>query len=121
NLGRRVAVLGGMDFLPSASVNRFCASSLQATAMAAQAVKAGDGEAYLVGGVESTSHQPPHPAQAYPGSERAAARADELFESGATWRDPRDEGGTPYVDIAMGKTAEFVAGLTGTTRADQDE
>ncbi len=121
NLGRRVAVLGGMDVLPSASVNRFRASSLQATAMAAQAVKAGDGEAYLVGGVESTSHQPPNPALPYPGSERAAARADELFESGATWRDPREEGETPDVDIAMGKTAEFVAGLTGTTRAEQDE
>ncbi|WP_226925261.1 acetyl-CoA C-acyltransferase [Georgenia thermotolerans] len=121
NIGRRVAVLAGMDFLPSASVNRFCASSLQATAMAAQAIKAGDGDAYLVGGVESTSNQPPISTRLYPGSEESAARADRLFESGTAWHDPREDGGTPDVYITMGKTAEFVAGLTGTTRPDQDE
>ena len=121
NLGRRVAVLAGMDFLPSVSVNRFCASSLQATAMAAHAIKAGDGDAYLVGGVESTTNQPPNSTHPYPGSEQLAARADGLFASGLPWRDPRDGGETPDVYIAMGKTAEFVADLTGTTRADQDE
>ncbi|MCK6212106.1 acetyl-CoA C-acyltransferase [Georgenia sp. EYE_87] len=121
NIGRRVAVLAGMDFLPSASVNRFCASSLQTTAMAAQAVKAGDGDAYLVGGVESTSNQPPISTRLYPGSEELAARADRVFESGEAWRDPREDGETPDAYIAMGKTAEFVARLTGTTRADQDE
>ncbi len=59
NIGRRVMVLAGMDSVPAVTVNRFCASSLQATAMAAQAVRAGDGEAFLVAGVESTSSTPP--------------------------------------------------------------
>lgn len=121
NIGRRVMVLGGMDRVPAVTVNRFCASSLQATAMAAQAVRAGDGEAFLVAGVESTSSTPPvvdspHPAFADPGQ-----CADALFESGKPWVDPREYGQLPDVYLSMGKTAEFVAQQTGTTRRDQDE
>ena len=82
NIGRRVMVLGGMDSVPAVTVNRFCASSLQATAMAAQAVKAGDGEAFLVAGVESTSSTPPVIESPHPAFADAALRADEVFESG---------------------------------------
>lgn len=121
NIARRVAVYAGYDSLPGATVNRFCASSLQATAAAARAIRAGDGDAFLVGGVESTSTTPPRSSSPYPGSEAAASRAEALFDSGEQWSDPRDEGLTPDVYIAMGKTAEFVARRTGTTRADQDE
>ncbi|MFD0997372.1 acetyl-CoA C-acetyltransferase [Pseudoclavibacter chungangensis] len=121
NAARRVAVYAGYDTLPGASINRFCASSLQATAAAARAIRAGDGEAFLVGGMESTSSTPPNPTNIYPGSEPPAARADAIFASGASWTDPRAEGLTPDVYIPMGKTAEFVARNTGTTRRDQDE
>lgn len=121
NIARRVAVLAGLDGLSAATVNRFCASSLLATAMASQAIRAGDGDAFLVGGVESTSSQPPIPTSHYPGWENAAHRTDSVFSSGATWRDPRDMGEQPDIYISMGKTAEFVARLTGTTRHDQDE
>lgn len=121
NVARRVAVLAGFDSLPGATVNRFCASSLQATAMAAQAVRAGDGTSFLVGGVESVSLQPPIAAAPHPAFAESAARADRTFESGAAWRDPRESGALPDVYIAMGKTAEFVARSTGTTRRDQDE
>ena len=69
NVARRVAVYAGYDALPAATVNRFCASSLQATAAAARAVRAGDGDAFLVGGMESTSSTPPIPTNIYPGSE----------------------------------------------------
>ncbi|MBF6150597.1 beta-ketoacyl synthase N-terminal-like domain-containing protein, partial [Nocardia nova] len=55
NIARRVAVLLGEDRLPAATVNRFCASSLQAARMAFHAIRAGEGEAYLVGGVECVS------------------------------------------------------------------
>ncbi|WP_030437417.1 acetyl-CoA C-acyltransferase [Actinoplanes subtropicus] len=120
NAARRVAVYGGYDGLPGASVNRFCASSLQAVAAAARAVRAGDGDAFVAGGMESTSSTPPNPTNRYPGSEQSAARADALFAASAPWTDPREEGLLPDVYIAMGKTAEFVAGLTGTTRQDQD-
>lgn len=121
NVARRIAVYGGYDTLPGATMNRFCASSLQALASAARAVRSGDGDAFLVGGMESTSTTPPTSSNLYPGYERAAARADELFASGHAWTNPREEGLEPDVYISMGKTAEFVARVTGTTRADQDE
>lgn len=121
NVARRVSVYGGYDALPGATVNRFCASSLQALTGAARAVRSGDGDAFLVGGVESTSSTPPNSTNLYPGYERAAARADAMFATGEQWTDPRESGLEPDVYIAMGKTAEFVARTTGTTRADQDE
>lgn len=121
NLARRIAVLAGYDTLPGVTVNRFCASSLEAVASAARAIKAGDGDAYLVAGVESTSTQPPVTTNPYPSSELAATRAERIFASGEAWADPRDSGERPDIYLAMGKTAEFVARLTGTTRQDQDE
>lgn len=121
NVARRIAVYGGFDTLPGATVNRFCASSLQALTGAARAIRSGDGDAFLVGGMESTSTTPPVSANLYPGHERAAARTDAWFSSGRAWTDPRDEGLDPDVYISMGKTAEFVAGVTGTTRQAQDE
>lgn len=121
NAARRVAVYGGWDKLPGATINRFCASSLQATAAAAHAVRAGDGDTFLVAGMESTSSTPPTSADTHPGSGASATRADDIFNSGQPWSDPRAEGLAPDVYIAMGKTAEFVTRLTGTTRQDQDE
>ncbi|WP_374975698.1 acetyl-CoA C-acyltransferase [Microbacterium trichothecenolyticum] len=121
NIARRVAIYAGYDALPGATINRFCASSLQALATAAQAIRAGDGDAFLVGGAESTSSTPPVPKDIYPGGEPAAERVDALLASGAPWRDPRESALTPDVYVAMGKTAELVARQTGTTRRDQDE
>lgn len=120
NVARRVAVLAGCDDLPGFTVNRFCASSLQALSSAAHAIRAGDSQAILVGGLESTSTQPPITTNPYPDDQGAADRANALFESGGNWTDPRESDGLPDVYIAMGKTAEFVARKTGTTRQDQD-
>lgn len=121
NAARRVAVYAGYDSLPGASINRFCASSVQAIASAARAIRSGDGDAFLVGGMESTSRTPPMPTDVYPGSEVPASRSDEIFASDVRWIDPRSQGLQPDVYIAMGRTAEFVAGLTSTSRRDQDE
>jgi len=121
NIGRRVMVLAGMDTVPAVTVNRFCASSLQATAMAAQALRAGDGDVFLVAGVESTSSTPPVTENPHPAFAVAARRADAIFEAGEPWVDPRDGGELPDVYLSMGKTAEFVARHTGTSRRDQDE
>lgn len=120
NVARRVAVYAGYDTLPGATINRFCASSLQATAIAAQAIRSGDGDAFLVGGMESTSSTPPSPRNVYPGSDKPAVHSDAIFASNTQWTDPRSAGLVPNVYIAMGQTAEFVAHLTGTTREDQD-
>ncbi|MBT2486528.1 MULTISPECIES: acetyl-CoA C-acyltransferase [unclassified Microbacterium] len=121
NVARRIAVYAGWDTLPGATVNRFCASSVQALAGAARAIRAGDADSILVGGMESTSRTPPVSVDLYPGSENQAARADALVASPDLWTDPRERGSRPDVYISMGKTAEFVAALTGTTRRDQDE
>lgn len=55
NMARVVAVLAGMDHLPGATVNRFCSSSLQTTRMAMHAIKAGEGDVFVSGGVECVS------------------------------------------------------------------
>jgi acetyl-CoA C-acetyltransferase len=121
NIARRVAVLMGHDRLPGTTVNRFCASSLQATRMALHAIKAGEGGAYLVGGVESVSRYQEVREAANPRFNDAAARTARRVADGGEWSDPRDEGQLPDTYISMGHTAENVARLTGTTRADQDE
>ncbi|WP_106815070.1 acetyl-CoA C-acyltransferase [Microbacterium timonense] len=125
NLARQVAALLGLDDLPGATVNRFCASSLQATRMAYHAIKAGEGHAFLVGGVESISRYPALDPQP---NLRFSDRTKEIGEriaSGKSWGDPRTDGVAPdgmiTLGFGMGLTAENVARMTGTTRADQDE
>lgn len=121
NIARRIAVMAGLDSLPAVTVNRFCASSLQAARMAAHAVKAGEGDAFLVGGVESVSHQQAAEEFRHPAFLDAAARINDIFRNGQMWSDPRAGDHLPDVYVAMGITAEMVARTTGTTRADQDE
>ena len=121
NIARRVAVLSGMDKLPGATINRFCASSLEAMAAGARAIKANDGDVYLVGGVESTSTTPPVTTSPYPGMEKEAERTRRVLESGDQWSDPRQAGEEPDLYVPMGTTAELVARSTNTTRRDQDE
>src|SRR5919202_4239485 len=55
NMARVVAVLLGQDGLPGATINRFCASSVQTTRMAFHAIKAGEGDAFVSAGVECVS------------------------------------------------------------------
>jgi len=121
NVARRVNVMLGFDFLPGVTVNRFCASSLQSLAMASQAIRAGEGSAYLTAGVESTSTAPPVVNSPHPAFAEAAERARQTFLTPEEWVNPRDLGFLPDVSIPMGMTAEFVASLTGTSRKDQDE
>ncbi|MFJ4168808.1 acetyl-CoA C-acetyltransferase [Paenarthrobacter sp. NPDC089714] len=128
NMARVVAVLAGLDSVPAATVNRFCASSLQTLRMAFHAIKAGEAHAVVAAGVESVSryqnwqgagetdaanHNPRFDAAA----QRTAARA----ASNIPWTDPRLGGRLPDIYIAMGQTAENVATTYGITRAEQDE
>src|ERR1700744_6493396 len=62
NLGRRAALLAGLpETVPGLTVNRFCASSLQTIRMAFHAIRAGEGEAFVAAGVESTSQVSGYP------------------------------------------------------------
>jgi acetyl-CoA C-acetyltransferase len=128
NLARRVAVQLGLDGVPAATVNRFCASSLQTARMAFHAIRAGEGDAFVSAGVECVSRyrgfgsagvDPPeshHPAFA-----AAGRRTLDTARSNRPWHDPRRDGELPDVYIAMGQTAENVAGLRGISRREQDE
>jgi acetyl-CoA C-acetyltransferase len=128
NLARVVSVLAGFDHLPGATVNRFCASSAQTTRMAFHAIKAGEGDVFISGGVECVSH---YGEWAGAGGTAAAiqnakftltqARSAQITAENATWTDPRGQGLFPDIYIAMGQTAENVATLRGISRARQDE
>lgn len=120
NMARVVATLLGYDTLPGTTVNRFCASSIQTTRMAFHAIKAGEGDAFLVGGTESTSHAAPPVGAGNAAFDAAAERTALAMASGAQWRDPRTGGEMPDAYIQMGYTAEYVARLTGVSRAEQD-
>lgn len=125
NLGKAVAVLAGMDYLPGVTVNRYCSSSLQTTRMAFHAIKAGEGEVFISAGVETVSRFPRGAADGMPDTENplfdaAKARTVAFAAGGQSWVDPRAEGLLPDVYIAMGQTAENVAQFAGVTRAEQD-
>jgi acetyl-CoA C-acetyltransferase len=118
NLARRVAVLIGHDTLPGTTVSRACASSLQTTAMAFSAIKAGFGGAYLSVGVESVSRYTKlaEPAERHP----ALTRHDAVKSRGQEWVDPRQCGRLPDFYLDMGLTAENVARLCDVSREEQD-
>jgi acetyl-CoA C-acetyltransferase len=105
NLGRRVALLAGLpETVPGTTVNRFCASSLQTIRMAFHAIKAGEGDAFVAGGVESITQ-----VNGYPRSD------DELH--------PKlfgDSAEIANVYIPMGLTAENVAERWDVSREDMD-
>ena len=127
NLARVVAVLLGHDQLPGTTVTRYCSSSLQTTRMAFHAIKAGEADVLISAGVECVSRFVKGSSDSWPDTPNAAfadaeGRTQRATEGGAgTWHDPRADGNIPDVYMAMGETAENVAGLRGITRAEQDE
>lgn len=124
NIARVAAVLAGLDYAPGVTVNRYCSSSLQTTRMALHAIRAGEGDVFISGGVESVSRPGFSVADddqyANARFDDAVARTARLAAGGADWSDPRQDGALPDAYIAMGQTAENVAGLRGITRAEQD-
>ncbi|TFC80549.1 acetyl-CoA C-acetyltransferase [Cryobacterium sp. TMS1-20-1] len=119
NIARVVSVLLGLDSVPGATVNRFCASSLLTTRMAFHAIRSGEADVVVSGGVEMVSRLTPN-------NPDAAAARNPLFAAlppvgSATWVDPRQSGHVPDIYVAMGATAENVAGLHGITRHMMDE
>jgi acetyl-CoA C-acetyltransferase len=127
NMARVVAVLLGHDHLPGTTVNRYCSSSLQTTRMAFHAIKAGEGDVFISAGVECVSRFVKGSSDSWPDTQNpvfseAQQRAEKAAEGGGgVWHDPRSDGLLPDIYIAMGQTAENVAGLRGVTRLEQDE
>ena len=120
NVARMAALLSGLpDTVPGFTVNRLCASGLQAIASAAAAVEAGHADVVVAGGVESMTRAPW--VMAKPGT--PWARPGEVADTSLGWRftNPRFkdvDGGK--ATLPMGETAEEVALLDGITREESD-
>jgi acetyl-CoA C-acetyltransferase len=122
NVARVAALLTGMTDVPGTTVNRYCASSLQAIRIATHAVRAGEGDAFVAAGVECVSRYegglPDAVGKENPkfdaAMKRSALRADGAAEQ---WR-PEE---LPDAYVAMGQTAENVAQLKNVSRADMDQ
>ncbi|MFF3438048.1 acetyl-CoA C-acetyltransferase [Streptosporangium sp. NPDC002721] len=127
NMGRVVATLLGLDGVPGTTVTRYCSSSLQTTRMALHAIRAGEGDVFVSAGVECVSRL--KKGSSDQGSDTmnplfgdAHARSVSAAEGGkGVWHDPREDGQLPDVYVAMGQTAENLAGLKGVSRQEQDE
>lgn len=118
NVARMAVLLAGLpDTVPGLTVNRLCASGMSAIALAANAVRAGDADLLVAGGVESMTRAPW--VQAKP--ERAWAKPGAAFDTSIGWRfvNPR-LAARDKATFSMPETAEEVARLDGITREDAD-
>eukprot|EP00918_Siedleckia_nematoides_P097490 GHVU01213663.1.p1 GENE.GHVU01213663.1~~GHVU01213663.1.p1 ORF type:complete len:282 (+),score=40.90 GHVU01213663.1:407-1252(+) len=118
NVARMSALLAGFpETVPGATVNRLCASGLEAINIASRMIEAGHGDVFIAGGVESMSRAP----YVLSKSETAFGRAQELYDTSIGWRfvHPRmkEMGHTD----PLGITAENVARAHEISREDQDE
>lgn len=118
NVARMAVLLAGLpDTVPGITVNRLCASGMSAIAMAAQAIRAGDAEVMVAGGVESMTRAPW--VQSKP--DRAWGKPGETFDTSIGWRftnphlSARDK-----TTLSMPETAEEVARRDGITREEAD-
>jgi 3-oxoadipyl-CoA thiolase len=117
NVARMAALLAGLPVtVPGETVNRLCASGLSAVAGAARAIRAGEGDVYIAGGVESMTRAP------YVMSKGATpfARDVQLFDTSLGWRFVNARMKSLHGTDSMGETAENVAAQYGVSRADQD-
>lgn len=118
NVARMAVLLAGLpDSVPGLTVNRLCASGMSAIAVAATAVRAGDADLIVAGGVESMTRAPW--VQAKP--DRAWAKPGAAFDTSIGWRftNPR-LAERDKATFTMPETAEEVARVDGITRADAD-
>src|SRR5450631_3547211 len=118
NVARMAALLAGLPYTVAGNtVNRLCASGLQAIMDAARAIMCGGGELYIAGGVESMTRAPLVMAKAT----HAYSRNTELFDSTIGWRFPNRRLTDQYYPYSMGETAENVAKQWKISREAQDE
>ncbi|HTZ45389.1 MAG TPA: acetyl-CoA C-acetyltransferase [Jatrophihabitans sp.] len=127
NLARVVAILLGYDFLPGATITRYCSSSLQTSRMAMHAIKAGEGDVFISAGVEAVSRFVKGSSDSLPDTrnpyfDEARARTEQAAAEGADgWTDPREFDTVPDIYIPMGQTAENLALLKDVSREEMDQ
>jgi 3-oxoadipyl-CoA thiolase len=117
NVARMAALLAGLPVdVPGQTVNRLCGSGLQAVASAAHAIKAGEGDVFIAGGVESMTRAPYVMLKA---AEPWRRKAPEIADTTVGWRFTNARM-NPQWTISLGETAEVVAERYGISRAEQD-
>ena len=117
NVARMAALLAGLPIeVPGTTVNRLCGSSLDCVGMAARAIRSGDTDLMIAGGVESMSRAPFVMAKA----ESAYSRSAAIFDTTIGWRFPNPLMKKLYDTHTMPQTADNVAADFNISRADQD-
>jgi 3-oxoadipyl-CoA thiolase len=118
NVARMALLLAGLPIeIGGVTVNRLCASGLQAIMDASRAIILGEGEAYIAGGVESMSRAPFVMAK----TEEAFSRKVEMYDTTMGWRFVNSKLSKLYHPFSMGETAENVADKWKISREAQDE
>jgi 3-oxoadipyl-CoA thiolase len=117
NVGRMALLLAGLPVdVPAATVNRLCGSGMEAIGQLARAIRAGDSQIGIAGGVESMSRAP----FVMPKADAAFSRANAVYDTTIGWRFVNPRMKAKYGVDAMPETAENVAEDFKVSRADQD-
>lgn len=118
NIARMAAILAGLPYeVTGVTLNRLCGSGLEAVIQASRAIRLGDHQLLVAGGVESMSRAPyamPKADEPFP------RRPPPIYDTSLGWRFPNPKMEERFPLISMGATAENVAELYGVTREDQD-
>ena len=119
NIARMSALLAGLPYsVPGVTVNRLCASSLEAIIQGARAIKSGEAEVLIVGGVESMSRAP----YSFPKNASGSAIFGNLtaYDTALGWRYPNPAMAAMFPLESMGETAENLVETFSISREDQD-
>ncbi len=118
NVARMSSLLAGLPFtVPGETVNRLCASGMSATAQAMRAVRNGDGDLFISGGLENMTRAPyvmSKPSKAY-------GTDSKMYDTSFGWRFVNPQMFKLFGTDAMGETAENLVDLYGISREDQDK
>ena len=118
NVARMAALLAGLpESVAGATVNRLCASGLEAINVAARMIEGGCGDVMVAGGVESMSRAPMVIAK----GQTAFDRTCEMYDTTIGWRFINPKLSELYTPFSMGETAENVAKQWSISREDQDQ
>ena len=118
NVARMAALLGGFgEKAPGTTINRLCGSGMDAVMMAARAIKAGEAEIIVAGGVESMTRAP----FVMPKAESSFSRLNAVFDTTIGWRFVNKRMKVEFGTDSMPETAENVAQEFGISREDQDK
>lgn len=117
NVARMAALLAGLPYsVPGETINRLCASGMSAVIAAARAIKSGDGDIFIAGGVEHMTRGP----WVISKTSKPFGTDAQMFDSSFGWRFVNSKMETMYGTEAMGKTAENLVEMYNISREDQD-